>query len=53
MAGLQSLRPGALDATVSCNACWSSASARRDKARHCLFMRMSGLWFITLFPFKH
>ena len=35
-------RPGALVVTVSCSVCWSSASTRRDKARHCLFLRMSG-----------
>ena len=35
-------RPGVLADTMLCNACWSSASARRDKARHCLFLRMSG-----------
>ena len=35
-------RPGVLAVTMLCSACWSSASARRDKARHCLFLRMSG-----------
>ena len=30
-------RPGVLAVTMLCSACWSSASARRDKARHCLF----------------
>ena len=35
-------RPGVLAVMMLCSACWSSASARRDKARHCLFLRMSG-----------
>ena len=35
-------RPGELAVTVSCSLCWSSASAWRDKARHCLVLRMSG-----------
>ena len=35
-------RPGVLVVTVSCSVCWASASARRDKARHCLFLLMSG-----------
>ena len=35
-------RTGVLAATMLCSACWSSASARRDRARHCLFLRMSG-----------
>ena len=35
-------RPGMLAVTMLCSACWSSASARRDKVRHCLFLRMSG-----------
>ena len=35
-------RPGVLAVTMLCSACWSSASTRRDKAGHCLFLRMSG-----------
>ena len=35
-------RPGVLDVTMLCSARWSSASARRDKARHCLFLRIPG-----------
>ena len=35
-------RPDVLAVTMLCSACWSSASARGDKARHCLFLRMSG-----------
>ena len=35
-------RTGVLAVTMLCSACWSSASARRDRARHCLFLRMSG-----------
>ena len=35
-------RPRALVVTMSCSVWWSSASARRDNARHCLFLRMSG-----------
>ena len=35
-------RPDVLAVMMLCSACWSSASARRDKARHCLFLRMSG-----------
>ena len=32
---------GVLAVTMMCNACWSSASARRDEARHCLFLGIS------------
>ncbi len=35
-------RSGMLAVMMLCSAWWSSASARRDKARHCLFLRMSG-----------
>ena len=35
-------RPGMLAVTMLCSTWWSSASGRRDKARHCLFLRMSG-----------
>ena len=35
-------RPGVLAVTMLCSACCSSDSARRDNARHCLFLRMSG-----------
>ena len=35
-------RPGAVVVTMVSSVCWSSASARRASARHCLFRRMSG-----------
>ena len=35
-------RYGALVVTILRSVWWSSASAPRDKARHCLFLRMSG-----------
>ena len=31
-----------LAGTMLRSVCWSSASTRRDMARHCLYMRMSG-----------
>ena len=35
-------RPCMLAVTMLCSTWWSSASGRRDKARHCLFLWMSG-----------
>ena len=36
------LHPGAVVVTMVTSVCWSSVSARRTSARHCLFRRMSG-----------
>ena len=35
-------RKGAVVVTIVCSVCWSSASARRASATHCLFRRMYG-----------
>ena len=35
-------RAGAIAVTMLCSARWPSGSAWRGKARHCLFLRMSG-----------
>ena len=33
-------RPDMLAVRISCSLCWSPSSARRDKARHCMFLRI-------------